>query len=125
MTSVEKTTSYVIGQDEMVWQKQEYGQTDFYLSQPVINADYTSVFTAQVCKIGPGGGSPPHTHTYNHAFYVASGTGTVRIEEQDFPMWPGTVVKVPEGKLHSVANSGAEDLIFITIYDPSNIDGTP
>jgi oxalate decarboxylase/phosphoglucose isomerase-like protein (cupin superfamily) len=40
-------------------------------------------------------------------------------------MQPGTVVKVPLHKLHSVTNTGTEDLIFITIYDPPNIDGTP
>jgi len=125
MGNVDYATGLVISQDEMIWHKQEYGQTDFYLSDAVIDADYTSVFTAQVCKIGPGGGSTTHKHTYNHAFYVASGNGEVMIEEQTFQMKPGTVVKVSEGKLHSVSNTGTEDLVFITVYDPPNIDGTP
>jgi mannose-6-phosphate isomerase-like protein (cupin superfamily) len=33
--------------------------------------------------------------------------------------------KVPAYKEHSVTNTGGEGLIFLVIYDPPNIDGTP
>ncbi|MEU7631505.1 cupin domain-containing protein [Nocardia sp. NPDC049220] len=126
MTGIESATGSSIEQHDVVWHKPPYGQKDFWLSDSVIGADdYTSAFNAQLCKIGPGGGSPPHKHTYNHAFYVAAGVGTVRIERNTFDMKPGTVIKVPEGTQHSVTNTGTEDLVFITIYDPPNVDGTP
>ncbi|MEU7763976.1 cupin domain-containing protein [Nocardia sp. NPDC049190] len=63
--------------------------------------------------------------SHNHAFYVAAGAGTVQIEQNTFDMKSGTVIKVPEGKQHSVTNTGTEDLVFLTIYDPPNVDGTP
>ena len=126
MTDIQDVTGYVIGQEDVAWHKFEAGgQKDFWLSDIVIDGDYTSVFNAQVCKIGPGGGSLPHSHTYNHAFYIAGGTGSVMIEQHTFGVKPGTTVKVPAGKLHSVTNPGTEDLTFITIYDPPSLDGLP
>jgi oxalate decarboxylase/phosphoglucose isomerase-like protein (cupin superfamily) len=32
---------------------------------------------------------------------------------------------VPAYKQHSVVNDGTEDLVFLVIYDPPNVDGTP
>jgi mannose-6-phosphate isomerase-like protein (cupin superfamily) len=34
---------------------------------------------------------------------------------------PGTFVKVPAHLEQSVTNSGAEDLIFLVIYDPPHV----
>ncbi|MBV9089168.1 MAG: cupin domain-containing protein [Mycobacteriaceae bacterium] len=53
------------------------------------------MFSLPRCKIAPGGGSPPHTHTHNHAFYVAGGTGIVQIEQHSFGMRPGTSSRFP------------------------------
>jgi quercetin dioxygenase-like cupin family protein len=91
----------------------------------VVDTDYTSVFNAQLTKFSPGGGSPPHHHTYSHAFYFLSGTCSVQIEDQTWHVKSGTFVKVPAYKQHSVTNDGTEDLIFLVIYDPPLNDGTP
>jgi quercetin dioxygenase-like cupin family protein len=90
----------------------------------LVGADYTSGFSAQLTKFGPGGGSPPHTHTYNHAFYFLRGTCSVQIGEQTWHIEPGTLVKVPAHEQHSVTNTGTEDLIFLVIYDPPHVDDT-
>ena len=68
------------------------------------------------------GGSSPHSHTYNHAFYFLSGTCSVQICEQTWQIKPGTLVKVPAHERHSVTNTGTEDLIFLVIYDPPHAD---
>jgi oxalate decarboxylase/phosphoglucose isomerase-like protein (cupin superfamily) len=49
----------------------------------------------------------------------------VQISDQTWKVKPGSFVKVPAYKQHSVTNSGADDLIFLVIYDPPNVDGTP
>jgi quercetin dioxygenase-like cupin family protein len=117
-------TSYVFAPEDIVWHKTDLGRK-FWLSDNLVGGDYTSVFSAQVSKFGPGGGSPPHSHTYNHAFYFLSGTCSVRISDQIWQVKPGSFVKVPASKQHSVTNSGTDDLIFLVIYDPANVDGTP
>ena len=65
----------------MVWPKTDLGPK-FWLSDNLVGSDYTSVFSARLTKFGPGGGSSPHSHTYNHAFYFLSGTCSVLIGEQ-------------------------------------------
>jgi quercetin dioxygenase-like cupin family protein len=62
----------------------------------------------QLTKFGPGGGSSPHSHADNHAFYFLSGTCTVQIGEQTWHVEPGTLVKVPAYERHSVTNTGTE-----------------
>jgi uncharacterized cupin superfamily protein len=46
------------------------------------------------------------------------GTGKVRIGKEEWDLQPGTIVKVPAGKAHGFTNTGAEDLVFLVIYDP-------
>ena len=62
--------------EDMVWHKTDLGPK-FWRSDNLVGTDYTSVFSAQLTKFGPGGGSPPHRHTYNHAFYFLRGRSSV------------------------------------------------
>jgi quercetin dioxygenase-like cupin family protein len=66
--------------------------------------------------------TPPHRHTYNHAFYFLRGTCKVQIGEQTWDIEPGTLVKVPAHEQHSVTNTGTDDLIFLVVYDPPPAD---
>lgn len=117
--------AYVVAPEDIVWHKTDLGE-EFWLSDRVVDAGYTSAYDAQLSKFGPGGGSPPHHHTYNHAFYFLSGTGGVRIGEQSRHVKAGTFVKVPAYVQHSVTNDGTEDLVFLVIYDPPiNDEGMP
>jgi quercetin dioxygenase-like cupin family protein len=125
MTETDTATTYVIAPQDIVWHKTDLGR-EFWLSDSLVDTDYTSVFNAQLSRFGPGGGSPPHHHTYNHAFDFLSGTGGVQIGEQTWRVKPGTFVKIPAHKQHSVTNDGTEDLVLLVIYDPPlNDDGTP
>ncbi|MBZ5709253.1 cupin domain-containing protein [Nannocystis pusilla] len=124
MNDSNAATTHVIRPADIVWHKTELGR-EFWLSQDLVATDYTSRFSAQVTRFGPGGGSPPHSHTYNHAFYFLSGTCSVQIGEQTWHIAPGTFVKVPAHAQHRVTNTGTEDLVFLVIYDPPHSDGTP
>jgi quercetin dioxygenase-like cupin family protein len=97
----------------------------FGFTQSVIDADYTEHYSAQLGKIGPGGLSKPHVDPYNHAFYFISGTGTVTVGKQSWLLKPGTIVKIPSGLTHGFANTGADDLTFLVIYDPPHVSGGP
>ena len=115
--TVRSVKRYVFAPEDIVWHKTDLG-TDFWLGDDLVDTDYTSAFTAQVTKFGPGGGSPLHTHPYNHAFYFLGGTCRVQIGEHVWHVGPGSFVKVPAHEQHMVTNTGDEDLIFLVIYDP-------
>jgi mannose-6-phosphate isomerase-like protein (cupin superfamily) len=97
----------------------------FGFTPSVIDADYTDPYSAQLGKIGPGGLSKPHVDHYNHAFYFISGTGTVTLGKQSWPLKPGTIVKIPSGLTHGFENTGQDDLTFLVIYDPPYVAGGP
>jgi quercetin dioxygenase-like cupin family protein len=121
MSGTTSATKYVDQPEDIAWHKSELGR-DFWLSDEVAGRDYSSAFNAQLSRFGPGGGSPPHDHPYNHAFCFLSGVAEVRIGGQTWLAKPGTFVKVPAHHRHSVTNTGSEDVTFLVIYDPPHPD---
>jgi len=110
----------VFAPDDIVWHETDLGQ-NFWISDELVGTDYSTLFSAQLTKFGPGGGSPLHHHTYNHAFYFLRGTSRVQMGDRTWDNKPGTFVKVPAHLEHSVTNTGTEDLIFLVIYDPPHV----
>ena len=110
----------VFAPEDIVWHETDLGQK-FSISDELVGTDYSTLFSAQLTKFGPGGGSPLHHHDYNHAFYFLSGTSRVQIGDQSWHTNQGTFVKVPAHEEHSVTNVGEEDLVFLVIYDPPHV----
>lgn len=118
--------NYVLAPDDIAWQTLEkpgFPGIGFQFSNSVIDKDYTSVYSVQLSKIGPGGRSKMHRDPYNHAFYIISGTGTVQIGKETFDLEPGSVAKIPQGMPHGFNNTGSVDLEFVVIYDPPYVAG--
>ena len=120
MSESDTAKTYVFAPEDIVWQHTDLGR-DFWISDDLVGAEYSTLFSAQVTRFGPGGGSPLHHHAYNHAFYFLSGTGHLRIGEQAWDTKPGTFVKIPSNEEHSLINTGSDDLIFLVIYDPPHV----
>jgi mannose-6-phosphate isomerase-like protein (cupin superfamily) len=120
MSKSDIATTYVFAPDDIVWQQTDLGR-DFWIGDDMVGPQYSTLFSAQMTRFGPGGGSSRHHHDYNHAFYFLSGTAHVEIGEQTWDIGPGTFVKVPANEEHSLINSGTEDLIFLVIYDPPHV----
>jgi mannose-6-phosphate isomerase-like protein (cupin superfamily) len=119
---------YVITPEEITWKMLDDPAapgTGFAFTPSVIGAEYTEQYSAQLCRVAPGGLSRSHVDAYNHAFYFISGTGTVTIGEQSWPLKPGTIVKIPSGLTHSFTNTGADDLTLLVLYDPPHVSGGP
>ena len=118
---------YVLAPGDIQWNEMKNPKVQgagFAFSTSVIDSDYTGVYSAQLGKIGPGGSSKLHRDPYNHAFYFIQGTGTVQIGKETWDLEPGTIVKIPEGKPHGFVNTGADDLVFLVIYDPPYVAGS-
>jgi mannose-6-phosphate isomerase-like protein (cupin superfamily) len=56
----------------------------------------------------------PGVHEDNEGFYVISGRGSIKIEEREYELIPGTAILVPAGLHHALRKTGNEDLkVFI------------
>jgi len=84
----------------------------------IIGSEYTDAYSVDLVRVAPGGYSPRHVDPDNHAFYIISGTGEIAIGQRTWQVGPGSVVKIPVKVVHSVKNVGADELLFLTIYDP-------
>lgn len=76
-------------------------------------------FALLVNEFDPGLTSKAHKHDKEeHAFYIISGTGIIRIEDEPIEVAEGDAVFVPPGKMHEVSSTGDEILKYIVIYAP-------
>ncbi|ETZ36994.1 cupin domain-containing protein [Mycobacterium intracellulare] len=110
----------VIAPEEIVWHETGLGPS-FWVSDELAGDNYSTRFSAQLTKFGPGGGSSPHHHDYNHAFCFLRGAGLVQLGEHCWETKAGTIVKVPANVVHSLKNVGSDELVFLVIYDPPHV----
>ena len=76
-------------------------------------------FALLVNEFDPGLTSKAHKHDKEeHAFYIISGTGIIRIEDEPIEVAEGDAVFVPPGKMHEVSSTGDGILKYIVIYAP-------
>ena len=120
MSESDDAQTLVVAPEDVEWHQTELGP-NFWISDDLVGSDYSTLFSAQLTKFGPGGGSPVHHHDYNHAFYFLSGTARVQIDGDGWHIKPGTFVKIAAHAEHSVTNTGGDDLIFLVIYDPPHV----
>ena len=71
-----------------------------------------------VYRVPPGKTAFPfHKHVSNEeALYVLTGTGTIRLDDNEFKVGPGDYIALPpEGPNHQLINSGSEDLEYLCL----------
>lgn len=69
-------------------------------------------------RVAAGGEFRTHRDKFGHLFYFLSGSGSVRVNDAEFPAKPGSIVRVMPGESHTYANTGTEDLMLISINLP-------
>ncbi|UCD53582.1 MAG: cupin domain-containing protein [Phycisphaerales bacterium] len=67
----------------------------------------------------PGQTTRRHRLATAEVYYVIQGTGEMIIDEQSEPVHAGDTVYIPPGAVQSIANTGAEELVFLCIVDPA------
>lgn len=72
----------------------------------------------------PTPGPPPHIHEdADEAIYVLEGTLEMGIGEQSLTGSAGSVMLVPQGTLHSIANPGPGPVRMLVILSPPGYEG--
>lgn len=63
--------------------------------------------------------STPHSLTTSEVYYILSGQGEMRIDDELQIVEPGDAVYIPPHARQSIHNCGNEPLVFICIVDPA------
>ena len=81
-------------------------------------SEYTSAFSCELVRLGPGDHSLTHVEPYNHLLFFVEGDGEITIGKQTWPLSPGSYAAVEAGKKHSLRNLGNSEMLVLTVYDP-------
>jgi mannose-6-phosphate isomerase-like protein (cupin superfamily) len=69
--------------------------------------------------VAPGQTTWLHALGASEVYYVLSGRGTMRIDEETADVKPGDTVYIPPRARQQITNTGADDLVFLCIVDPA------
>ena len=80
--------------------------------------DTPNLFCDAYC-FEPGQEQAPHRHAVgDKLYYVLSGTGRIRVGDEEREVRPGDLVCAPAGEDHRVRNHGPERLTMLAIMAP-------
>jgi mannose-6-phosphate isomerase-like protein (cupin superfamily) len=69
--------------------------------------------------LAPGKSSLPHVLRSTEVYYIISGSGLMRIDDEEADVVPGDTVYIPPGARQHITSTGSEDLVFLAIVDPA------
>jgi mannose-6-phosphate isomerase-like protein (cupin superfamily) len=85
------------------------------------DSEYTSAFSCELMRLGPGDHSLTHVEHYNHLLFFLEGNGEITIGERTWPLSPGSYAKVEAGKEHSLRNHRDSEMLLLVVYDPPRV----
>jgi mannose-6-phosphate isomerase-like protein (cupin superfamily) len=93
------------------------GDTNWFAC--LLDPDDGVSFTLVVEIFSPGGATPPNVHSRaSEAFVVLHGEGEARVGGRTIPLRAGSVLAVPPGTEHVIANTGPCRLYCLTLMQP-------
>lgn len=76
----------------------------------------TTSMEASVTALEPGERSLYHIHHHNEELYIIlSGTGTARLDGQDYDICEGSIIRVAPTIARGLANTGQTALVFVCV----------
>ena len=72
-------------------------------------------FVMRLFEIQPGGGTPHHTHTWEHEMFVIEGQGVLKSGNTENPLEKGDAVMVLADEQHGILNTGKDILLVICV----------
>lgn len=81
--------------------------------------DLTLRYSLAHAVVAPGQTTWLHALKTSEVYYILSGRGEMRIDDETAPVGPGDTVYIPPGATQQVTNRGTDDLVFLCIVDPA------
>jgi mannose-6-phosphate isomerase-like protein (cupin superfamily) len=80
--------------------------------------------------VGPGGCTPPHSHTCDEVVLCEAGEGEVHIDGCVHRFGPHQTIVLPAGSMHQIFNTGNETMVTTGIFSATPVptswpDGEP
>ena len=78
-------------------------------------------FVQGYVTVFPDGGIPEHIHANEETYTILSGSGVVRVEDEERLVKAGDCVYMEPGCRHGLENTGEGELIMLFTYSPADI----
>jgi len=72
-----------------------------------------------IARLAPGKEIEAHVDPMEEIYFVLSGSGEMRVDEEVRQVEPGDATWIPVGSAHSLLNSGHEDCVILVIASPA------
>jgi len=70
-------------------------------------------------RLAPGQATTPHHHKVTEEiYYILSGTALMTLAGESRPVGPGDAIAIPPGLVHTIKNTGGEELVFLCTCAP-------
>ena len=89
------------------------------LLSPLTWPDQEIRYSLAHAKLAPGLTSALHIMKTSEVYYILSGAGLMRIEDEKAEVYPGDSVYIPPGAKQQITSIGESDLVFLAIVDPA------
>jgi mannose-6-phosphate isomerase-like protein (cupin superfamily) len=106
--------------EEVVWIEppQHYGAYSKLLVNP--DNSTTKYFDFRLSLYQPKSFVEDHVHEHaEHVYYILQGRGLMKLDGTSYVVEPHTAIFIPPGVVHSLANTGLENLLFIVVTVPA------
>jgi len=72
-----------------------------------------------IARLAPGKEIEAHVDPMEEIYFVQSGSGEMRVDEEVRQVGPGDATWIPVGSAHSLLNTGREDCVILVIASPA------
>ncbi len=108
--------AYVVSQDEALGVR-ESGDSAVVM-ETIGPLDGCELLTQRVIHFSAGRSHPRRDLDHDDLLFVVSGAGTVELPTGTHPLEPGTAVHLAAGESAVVENTGADDLVIVSVLIP-------
>ena len=72
-----------------------------------------------IASLKPGKEIEAHVDPMEEIYFVLSGSGEMRVDDEARPVNPGDAVWIPTGSSHALLNDGEEDCVILVVASPA------
>lgn len=69
-------------------------------------------------RLEPGKEIESHVDPMEEIYFVLSGTGLMRLDDEEQQVTPGDAIWIPVGSSHSLLNNGTEPCVILVVASP-------